>query len=54
MKEINRKFETLSGIKIKELYTSEDLKNINEAEKISLPAKYPFTRVIYTNMNSSN
>ncbi|MEO0203342.1 MAG: methylmalonyl-CoA mutase family protein, partial [candidate division WOR-3 bacterium] len=50
MKEINRKFETLSGIKIKEVYTSEDLKNFNEAEKLSLPGKFPFTRGIYPNM----
>ncbi|MEO0144632.1 MAG: methylmalonyl-CoA mutase family protein [candidate division WOR-3 bacterium] len=50
MKELKRKFETLSGIEIKELYTSEDLKNFKEEEKLGKPGSFPFTRGIHPNM----
>ncbi len=50
MKELKRTFKTPSGIEIKELYTSEDLKDFNEDEKLGKPGQFPFTRGIYTNM----
>jgi len=38
------KFDNLSGIEIKSLYTPEDVKDIGE------PGEYPFTRGAYPNM----
>jgi len=45
-----RKFFTTSGIKIKEVYTEEDLKGFNPNEKLGRPGKYPFTRGVYPSM----
>jgi len=44
------KFENLSGIEIKSLYTPEDVKNINYTMDLGAPGEYPFTRGAYPNM----
>ena len=44
------KFDNLSGIEIKSLYTPEDIKNIDYATDLGEPGEYPFTRGAYPNM----
>lgn len=44
------KFDNLSGIEIKSLYTPEDVKNINYTTDLGAPGEYPFTRGAYPNM----
>ncbi|MHA1472511.1 MAG: acyl-CoA mutase large subunit family protein, partial [Promethearchaeota archaeon] len=44
------KFDNLSGIEIKSLYTPEDIKNSNYATDLGAPGEYPFTRGAYPNM----
>jgi len=44
------KFDNLSGIEIKSLYTPEDVKNNNYAMDLGAPGEYPFTRGAYPNM----
>jgi len=41
---------TISGKKIKELYTPEDLKDFDYREDLSFPGEYPFTRGIHPTM----
>jgi len=48
--ERREKFDNLSGIEIKSLYTPEDIKNINYAMDLGEPGEYPFTRGAYPNM----
>jgi len=48
--ERREKFENLSGIEIKSLYTPEDIKNNNYDKDLGEPGKYPFTRGAYPNM----
>ena len=45
-----RKFETLSGIPIKEVYRAEDLEGFDPEKKLGEPGKPPFTRGVYPNM----
>lgn len=45
-----KRFETSSGISIKQLYTPEDVKNLKYEEELGYPGWYPFTRGIYDNM----
>ncbi|MFX0046691.1 MAG: methylmalonyl-CoA mutase [Candidatus Hermodarchaeota archaeon] len=44
------KFENLSGIEIKSLYTPEDIKDINYVMDLGEPGEFPFTRGVYPNM----
>jgi len=44
------KFDNLSGIEIKSLYTPEDVKDIDYATDLGEPGEYPFTRGAYPNM----
>jgi methylmalonyl-CoA mutase N-terminal domain/subunit len=44
------KFDNLSGIEIKALYTPEDVKDIDYATDLGEPGEYPFTRGAYPNM----
>jgi methylmalonyl-CoA mutase N-terminal domain/subunit len=44
------KFDNLSGIEIKALYTPEDIKDIDYATDLGEPGEYPFTRGAYPNM----
>jgi len=48
--ERREKFDNLSGIEIKSLYTPEDIKDINYAMDLGEPGEYPFTRGAYPNM----
>ncbi len=48
--ERREKFENLSRIEIKSLYTPEDAKDINYAMDLGSPGEYPFTRGAYPNM----
>ncbi|MCP5468334.1 MAG: methylmalonyl-CoA mutase family protein [Deltaproteobacteria bacterium] len=45
-----KKYSTLSGIELKELYTAEDLKDFSESEKLGKPGEFPYTRGVYPNM----
>lgn len=42
--------ETQSGYTVKELYTSEDVKDLDYAKDLADPGKYPYTRGIYPKM----
>jgi methylmalonyl-CoA mutase N-terminal domain/subunit len=44
------RFESLSGIPIKPLYTPEDLPEWSYAEKLGQPGEFPFTRGVYPTM----
>lgn len=50
MEEPEKKFETASGIPIKEIYRPEDTADINYAESIGDAGSYPFTRGVYAGM----
>jgi methylmalonyl-CoA mutase N-terminal domain/subunit len=43
-------FTTLSGLPIKELYTPEDIKDLNHAQHIGFPGEYPYTRGVHPTM----
>ncbi|MFX0058330.1 MAG: methylmalonyl-CoA mutase [Candidatus Hodarchaeota archaeon] len=43
-------FTTPSGIPIKDIYTPEDIKNLNYLQDLSFPGNSPFTRGVYPNM----
>ncbi|MEI9478544.1 MAG: methylmalonyl-CoA mutase family protein [Deltaproteobacteria bacterium] len=44
------RFTTVSDLEIKDLYTPDDIKNIDPSRQIGLPGDYPFTRGIYPTM----
>ncbi len=48
--EIKEKFETPSGISLKQVYTPEDISNIDYLEDLGFPGNPPFTRGVYPNM----
>ncbi len=48
--ERQERFETLSGIEVKPLYTPEDLDRWEYSTKLGYPAEYPYTRGIYPTM----
>jgi len=48
--ERKNKFETLSGIEVKQFYKPEDIKNLNYERDLGDPGHYPFTRGIYETM----
>lgn len=43
-------FTTLSGLPINELYTPEDIKNVDPAKDIGFPGEYPYTRGVHPTM----
>ena len=43
-------FETTSGIAVEDLYTPEDIANLDYEGEIGYPGEYPFTRGAYPNM----
>ncbi|MFX1558195.1 MAG: methylmalonyl-CoA mutase, partial [Promethearchaeota archaeon] len=45
-----KEFKTPSGIPIKEIYTPEDIKELNFVEDLGFPGEPPFTRGVYPNM----
>jgi methylmalonyl-CoA mutase N-terminal domain/subunit len=48
--ESKEKFETPSGIPLKQIYTPEDVKNLHYLEDLGLPGDYPFIRGVYPTM----
>jgi len=44
------RLKTSSGIPVKEVYTPDDLKDIDYAKDISNPGEFPFTRGVHSNM----
>jgi len=44
------RFETLSGLPVRPLYTPEDLAGTSYAERLGYPGEYPFTRGVYPTM----
>lgn len=42
--------ETVSGLRVKPLYTPLDLQSFNYLEKLGFPGEFPFTRGIHSNM----
>jgi len=48
--ERKEKFETLSGLPVKNLYTPLDVEKIDYSEKIGFPSQYPFTRGVQNTM----
>lgn len=49
-KDRNRNFTTPSGIELKEIYTADDIANLDYDSKIGKPGKYPFTRGVQSTM----
>ncbi|KJS17126.1 MAG: methylmalonyl-CoA mutase [Peptococcaceae bacterium BRH_c4b] len=45
------KFETVSDIPIKDIYTPEDIKDLDYLRDLGFPGEYPFTRGAYAPMN---
>jgi methylmalonyl-CoA mutase N-terminal domain/subunit len=45
-----RQFTTVSGHPIRELYTSDDLRDFDPARDLGEPGEYPYTRGVYRNM----
>lgn len=45
-----KKFTTVSGYPIRELYTEEDLKDFDPQRALGSPGEFPYTRGIYQNM----
>lgn len=44
-------FTTISGIPIKDIYTPEDISDLDYSQDLGLPGNYPFTRGAYAPMN---
>jgi len=49
-RERTSKFTTVSGQKIKELYTPEDIEDLDYLKDLNFPGQYPYTRGVYPNM----
>ncbi len=49
-KDIKPKYQTISGLEIKDLYTPLDIKDFDYKEKLGFPGEYPYTRGPYYNM----
>src|SRR5213593_4534622 len=46
----NKKFTTVSGHPVRDLYTRDDLRNFDPERDLGLPGEYPYTRGVYKNM----
>lgn len=44
------KFETVSSLPIKDLYTPEDIADLDYMRDLNYPGEYPYTRGVQTNM----
>nr|MDO8108642.1 methylmalonyl-CoA mutase family protein [Candidatus Sigynarchaeota archaeon] len=49
-RERKKVFKNLSGIEIKGLYTTDDVKNLEYKRDLGLPGEFPFTRGVYPTM----
>jgi len=49
-KEKKKEFKTLSGLKVKRVYTPEDLKGFDYGKNLGLPGEFPNTRGIHSTM----
>ena len=47
------RFETSSGIEVRDLYTGADVASVDEARDLGLPGEYPFTRGVQATMYRS-
>ena len=45
-----KRFSTISDLEIKELYTPDDIEDLDYLKDLGFPGEYPFTRGIYPNM----
>ena len=45
-----KRFETMSGAPVKDIYTSADLRSQDPEQAIGLPGEYPFTRGVHSTM----
>src|SRR5213593_5264640 len=45
-----KKFTTVSGYPIRDLYSKDDLRNFDPERDLGLPGEYPYTRGVYKNM----
>ncbi|MEU9886066.1 methylmalonyl-CoA mutase family protein [Sphaerisporangium sp. NPDC051011] len=43
-------YTTMSGVPVKDVYTSADLRDLDPAEDIGLPGEFPFTRGVHSTM----
>jgi methylmalonyl-CoA mutase, N-terminal domain len=50
MKNIQKKYTTVSGEPIEPLYTPDDIAHIDYMNEIGIPGEFPYTRGIHTNM----
>ena len=50
-KELKKEFITPSGIKIKNIYTPEDIKDLDYVKDIGFPGEYPYVRGVYPTMH---
>jgi methylmalonyl-CoA mutase N-terminal domain/subunit len=50
MKDNKEKFETVSGMPVKDLYTPLDIEELDYACNLSFPGQYPFTRGVQANV----
>ena len=50
MKDSKEKFETISGMPVKDLYTPLDIEELDYACNLSFPGQYPFTRGVQANV----
>jgi len=48
--ELREKFENLSGIQIKNIYTPSDISQLNYLNDMNFPGEYPFLRGVHTTM----
>ncbi len=47
---VEKKYETLSGIPLEEVYTPEHIKDFNYSKDLGDPGEYPFTRSVHKNL----
>jgi methylmalonyl-CoA mutase N-terminal domain/subunit len=50
MKDRNVKFETVSSLPVKDLYTPEDVSDLDYMRDLGYPGEYPYTRGVQSNM----
>ncbi len=50
MKDRDFKFETVSGLPVNDIYTPEDIKDLDYMKDLGFPGQYPYTRGVQSNM----